>query len=161
MSSSEFTKLNYGGSGKMVRSALGEIATETQNGLYGLIFSFLASRRHGLSSSLSMNIKKNNQLGCIYTTVRYGKFVRRHRLRKSHWRVQFEPFSVEADFRHHLERSILSAPDQETRKSLEHFRVCWLRDQDWQLSVHPTVKHLSCKRRRVFQTYTVLDLLLD
>ena len=143
----------------MVRSALGEIATETQQGVFGLIFSFLESTKHGLTSRLAIHIKKNNELGCVYTVVRFGGITRRHRFRKKHWKVDFEPFSVEADFRHHLSRSIVSAPDPETRKSLESFRTAWLRGQDWQLRVFPMAKQ-SCKRRRGYPVYTVLDLLL-
>ena len=143
----------------MVRSALGNIAIETQQGVFGLIFSFLQSAKHGLTSKLSVHIKKNNELGCIYTTVGFGRMIRRHRFCKRHWKVDFEPFSMEADFRHHLARAVVSAPDPETRKSLELFRTTWLQDQDWQLRVFPMAKQ-SCKRRRGYPVYTVLDLLL-
>ena len=145
----------------MARSALGEIATETQQGIFGVIFSFLEFSKHGITSVLQMHVKKNNQLGCVYTVVRFGMFMKRHRFKQKHWMVRFEPFSVEADFRHHLARSIMSAPDQETRHSLESFRDAWLANQDWQLSVFPTSRPLCCKRRRRYPTFTVLDMLLN
>ena len=147
-----------------MQSILGEIAHETQYGIFDTIFSFLENRKHGWTHSLTIHIRKNNDLGCLYISARAGNRVRRHRLRKAHWQVQFDPFSVEFDFRHHLTRSILCAPDSETRKSLESFQGIWMNMQDWQLSIpHLVYRPFTvCRRiRRRYGPATVLDLLLD